>query len=112
MLCFLKSVATESLGDFGISLTIGLTRHRQIHAHLATFAIEVRIEIFYHLFACAFGYSYFVLCHEIKLGGSIQFFKLALRSTAKRTFLRCLISFMYVATYYAYKLLVHNLVNV
>ena len=49
MLSLLKSVALESLGNLRIALTVSLTRHGQIHTHLAALAVEVVAQVVNHL---------------------------------------------------------------
>ena len=48
MLCLLKGVALECLGYLGIALTVSLTAHSQIHAHLATLTVEVIAQVIDH----------------------------------------------------------------
>ena len=49
MFCLLESIALESLSNLGIALTIGLTRHCQIHTYLATLTIEMVAQVVNHL---------------------------------------------------------------
>ena len=46
VLGLLPGIALESLGDFGVALTIRLTSHRQVLSHLGTFAHEVVVQTF------------------------------------------------------------------
>ena len=57
MFCLLPRVTLERLGNFGISLAVGLTAHRQVHAHFAALAGKMRSQTLEHLFVYAFGHA-------------------------------------------------------
>ena len=51
----LESIALEGLGNLGITLTIGLTSHSQIHTNLAALTIEMGTQVVNHLLADTLG---------------------------------------------------------
>ena len=108
VLGLLEGVALECLGDFGITLAIGLTAHSQIHAHLGAFAHEMSIEVFDHLLGAAFGNADFVFGNELNGLFFGQFLKLAFGSAAERALFGSLIAFVNIATDGAYKFLLHK----
>ena len=108
MLGFLESVAAESLGDFGISFTIGLTRHREIHAYFATFAIEVGCEVGDHLSVGSLGNAYFVLGDELEFCVIVYFLEGTFGSMADRAFFGGFRTFVYITADCADKFLFHN----
>ena len=55
MVSLLKSIALESLGYLGITLTVGLACHSQVHAYLAALTIEVGTQVINHLLADTLG---------------------------------------------------------
>ena len=55
VVCLFESIALECFGDFGIALTVCLTRHGEIHAHLGAFAFEVSLQTFHDVFGATFG---------------------------------------------------------
>ena len=66
VLGFFKSVALESLSDFGIAFAVGLTAHGQVHSDFGGLAHEMGIQVLDHVFASAFGNADDVLGYEIQ----------------------------------------------
>ena len=50
VLSFFPSVAFESLSNFGITLTVSLTAHSQVHTNFGALAVEVSVQILNHFF--------------------------------------------------------------
>ena len=55
VLSLLECIALERLGDLGITLTISLTTHGQIHTNLTALTIEVVTQVVDHLLAYTLG---------------------------------------------------------
>ena len=55
MVGLFESVALEGLGNLGITLTIGLTSHSQIHTNLTTLTIEVCTQVVDHFLTNSLG---------------------------------------------------------
>ena len=108
MFGLLERIALESLGHFGITLAVGLARHCQIHAHLAALAVEVCVQVLYHLLVATLGHAHLMLGDELKQSFRVKFFELALGCAADRAFLRSFRTLVDVTAYHADKFLVHN----
>ena len=103
------SIAFESLGNFGISFTVGLTAHGQIHTHLGAFAHEVSFKTFHNLGIFYDTVADMVLGDELEsLTVIYYFFEFRCRNTALRTTFGSLIAFVYITTYGADKFLFHD----
>ena len=107
MLCLLKSVALESLGNLGIALAVGLARHGQIHAYLTALALEMGIEISNHLLIATLGNAQSMLCSIVD-GVFLEFLKLGCGHAALRATLGSGGSFVYIAAHGTNKFLVHS----
>ena len=55
VLSLLECIALKRLGDLGITLTISLTTHGQIHTNLTALTIEVVTQVVDHLLAYTLG---------------------------------------------------------
>ena len=55
VVCLLESIALECLSDLGITFTVSLTGHCQIHTNLATLTVEVVAQVLNHLFTYSLG---------------------------------------------------------
>ena len=77
-----ESIALEGLGDFGITFAVGLTRHSQIHADFAAFAVEMGCQVSDHFGIGAFGNTDFMLGDERKFFSLVEFFEFRSGSAA------------------------------
>ena len=108
VLGLLKCVALEGLGYLGISLTVGLAGHGQIHADLGAFALEVCLESGKDFGVNALGDT------DDVLGGIgyflvfLEFLELLGGLFTLRTFLGGRVALMYVTAHGADPFLCHN----
>jgi hypothetical protein len=58
---FLKGIALVGFRDFGVALPLGNAAHRQVHSHLAAFAVKVRLKVTDDIRVHAFGNSQHML---------------------------------------------------
>ncbi len=107
VLSLLEGVALEGLGDFGVALAVGLTRHGEIHAHFATLAVEMGGEVVDHLLVLALGAAHLMLGHKHELGGLVEFLELGSGSTADGALFGSFVPFVYIAAHSADKFLLH-----
>ena len=84
--CLFPSVTLESLSHFGITLTVCLAAHCEIHAHFGAFAHEVVVEVLNHLLVATFGNADFVLCNERERTLFAEFLKLRSGNAAHGAF--------------------------
>ncbi len=109
MLGFLKSITLESLGYFGITLTVGLTRHCKIHTHLGALAVEVSGKVLDHLVVRTLGCTDFMLGYKLEKSGFVEFLELAAGSAALGALFRSFITFMNITAHGTNKFLFHFL---
>ena len=113
VLGLLPGVTFVSLGDLGITLAVGLTAHRQIHAHLGALAHEMILETFPKFLAGALAVADLVYRHEIQVAfGLNEFYELLLAYLAHRALVGCLGTFVNVTAYGTTPFLCHNRNNV
>ena len=96
------SVTLVCLGDFGITLAVGLTAHGQIHADFGAFAHEVVVQVLDHFVIAALGYADHVFIGKYQRtirGLFFNFHKLAGRSLAEGALLGSGITFVNVTAY-------------
>lgn len=103
-------VALKSAGNLGITLTIGLASHSQIHAHLGTLASEGSAAMLQQLSGNAFlqGNAQLVLGCKLRECILCQLSKLTGGSATDRALLRSGLTLVDVSAYGANKLLLHN----
>ena len=110
MLSLLECITLVSLGDFGITLAVGLTAHGKIHSNLCALTIEVSLEILDHFLVSTLVAS----CTKNVHGGEVcltvisEFGELRCWSLTQWALLRCCLALIYVSTYGADKLFLHN----
>ena len=113
MLGLLPCVALVGLGDFGIALTVGLTAHGQVHAHLGAFAHEVVLQTLPELLAGALSVADLVLGYELQVAFRLyDFNELVLADLAHRALLGSLGTFVDISTYGTTPFLCHNCIDV
>ena len=106
-------VTLVSLGDFGITLAVGLTAHGQIHAHLGAFAHEVVLQALPEFLAGALAVADNVLGHEFEVTLLFDDFdEFLFAYLTHRALLRCLRTFVDVTAYGTTPFLCHNRSNV
>ena len=109
MLGLLPCITLVGLGDLGIALAIGLTAHRQVHAHLGALAHEVVLETLPELLAGALAVTDLVLGNEIEVALLLyNLYELILADFAHRALLGCLGTFMNVPAYGTTPFLCHS----
>ena len=109
VLGLLPGIALESLGDFGVTLAIRLTSHRQVLSHLGTFAHKVIVQTFPQLLAGAFAVAELMLRHEIQTTGLLlDLYELLLAYFAHRALIGCLGTFVDISTNGTTPFLSHN----
>ena len=100
--CFFPSITLESFSYFGITFTVSLTAHSQIHTYFCTFTHEVVVQVFNHFIITTFSYTDHVFVSKRQrtvFCGFYNFYELAGRSFTQRAFLRSGITFIYVTAY-------------
>ena len=108
--CLFPSVTLESLSYLGITLTVSLTAHRQVHTYLSTLTHEMSLQAIPYLFVATLSYADHVLVNEFQSAFCLnEFFELLFRLLTLRASFRCLISFMYITTYCANPFLFHTI---
>ena len=113
MLGLLPGVTLVSLGDLGITLAVGLTAHRQVHAHLGALAHEVILETLPQFGAGTLAVADLVNRHEIEVALSLyQFDEFFLAYLAHRALIGCLGTFVDVPANGTTPFLCHNTLNV
>ena len=113
MLGLLPGVTLVSLGDLGITLAVGLTAHRQVHAHLGALAHEVILETLPQFGAGTLAVADLVNRHEIEVApGLYQFDEFFLAYLAHRALIGCLGTFVDVPANGTTPFLCHNTLNV
>ena len=113
VLCLLKGVALEGFSHFGITLAVSLAAHGEVHTHLSTLTSEVILETLKH--KCSFFSFWNSLCAaELVLASELESFSLFLELEllswyfTLRAFLWWILTFIYIATYWAYPFLCHK----
>ncbi len=108
MLGLLPCVALVGLGDLGIALTVGLTAHSQVHAHLGALAHEVVLQTLPQLLVGALAVADLMNGHEIEVVLLDDLDELVLTYLAHRALLGCLGTFVNVPAYGTTPFLLHN----
>ena len=104
MVSFLKSIALESLSDFGIAFAIGLASHCEVHAHFGAFAFEVSLQAHHDVFGATLSYADHVLCYIYFFSVLSYFFKLACWSLALGAEFGSGITFVNISANFTYEL--------
>ena len=111
VLGLLPGVTLVGLGDLGIALTVGLTAHGQVHAHLGALAHEVVLQTLPELLAGALAVTDLVNGDEIEVALLFDnFHELVFACLAERALLGSLGTFVNVPAYGTTPFLCHNLV--
>ena len=108
MLSLLKGIALEGLGNLGIALTVGLARHRQIHAHLGTFALEIGFQSLKDFGVNALGNADNVLGGIGYFSFLLEFLELLGGLFTLRTFLGGCVTLVYITANGADPFFSHN----
>ncbi len=87
---------------------VGLARHGQIHAYFGAFAVEVCVQVGYHLGVGVLGHSDLVLGDKLEGLIGCEFLEFAFGSAAEGALFGCFVAFVDVAAYCADKFLFHN----
>jgi len=112
VLSLLESVTLERLGDLGVALAVGLTAHRQIHAHLGALADEVVVESLHELGVVDLAVADLMLGNELQRTGVLLcLLELILAYLAHRALLGCLVALVDITTYGADPFLCHNTIS-
>ena len=106
----LEGIALEGLGNLGITLTVSLTSHCQIHTNLTTLTIKVCTQVVDHFLTNSLGLAVTNL-----MNGSISHISIILQfrelrgwSLTDRTLLGGILAFIDISTNGANKLFLHN----
>ena len=111
MLGLLPCVTLEGLGNFGITLTVCLTAHRKVHAHLGALAHEVVLKTLPEFGIRTFAITEFVLGNEIELAAVLyNLNELVLLCFAYRALIGCLGTFVDISTYGTTPFFCHNII--
>ncbi len=109
MVGFFEGIAAEGLGHLGITLTVGLTAHRQIHAHFGAFAAEVILQALPDLGVATFGHADHVLVDKGQTAFALDdFIEFLFRCLAERTSLGSFRSFVHVSAHGANPFFSHD----
>jgi hypothetical protein len=103
-----ESVTLESFGNFGITFTVGLTGHGQIHTYLGALSFEVVLQAGPDFGVAALGNAQHMLCGILGLVATFfDFYKFFGLGMANRTFCRGIFAFVYIAAHQASEFLFH-----
>ena len=109
MLGLLPCVTLEGFGHLGITLAVGLTAHRKVHAHLGAFAHEMVFETLHDFGIRTFCHTQNMLVYERKTAVLfLDFNEFACRNTAHGAFLGSCGTLMDITAYRTSEFLVHN----
>lgn len=75
MLGFFEGIASEGLSYFGVSLSLGLTAHGQVHANLAALARKIVAQTLHNLRIQSFCYTYAMLISVYFLGAFLNLYE-------------------------------------
>ena len=107
MLCLLKGIATESLTNFWITLTMCLTRHCKIHTNLCALAFEVSLQPCHYFLWASLCNTNLVLTYKCEFL-ILNLIELTSWSLAQWACLRCLFSFVDVTANCTNEFLFHS----
>ena len=109
VLSFLKCISLECLSDFRISLTVSLTAHGQVHADLAAFTGEIRLQTFVNLSIATFGNTDNVLASPSLGSIFLDFYEFVSFCVANRALCRWVLALINIAANEASEFLFHIL---
>lgn len=97
VLSLLKCISLECLSDFRISFAVSLTAHGQVHADLAAFTGEIRLQTFVDLSVATFGNTDNVLASPSLGSIFLDFYEFVSFCVANRTLCRWVLAFINIA---------------
>ena len=109
MLGLFESISLESLCDFWIALTLGLTAHCQIHADLGALAGEMSLQTLMNLRVATFGNAYYMLAGPASLAFFLYLDEFVSLCMAYRALCRWILTFVNVTAYETSEFLFHNI---
>ena len=109
VLSLLPSVTLESLSDLGITLTVSLTAHSQVHTYLGALTHEVILQTLPQLGIRTLAVAQLMLRNEIQSAILNNLDELLGAYFAQRALLGSLVTLMNVTTYGTTEFLCHNL---
>ena len=108
VVCLLKGIALEGIGNFRIAFAFCLAAHGKVHTHLRAFAGEVVLQTGPYFRITAFGNANHVLTGPLGLAGFFFYlYKFLCFGVTYRAFCGGIFAFVYVSAHQASEFLFH-----